>query len=80
MQAERACSLIESFTQKDMENYPIIHPDRRDVVIGGVVIWSRLLHLMTELTKNNEYPVTSYVASENGVVEGAILDTANLHF
>ncbi|MBQ9687894.1 MAG: Ppx/GppA family phosphatase [Aeriscardovia sp.] len=80
MQAERACSLIESFTQKDMENYPVIHPDRRDVVIGGVVIWSRLLHLMTELTKNNEYPVTSYVASENGVVEGAILDTANLHF
>lgn len=73
--ASDACRLVAGLSRAGMEEYPVIHPDRRDVVIGGSLIWSRLLACLSEETAKNGQRVDSYIASEKGLLEGSVLET-----
>ena len=72
--AKKAADMILSLSTKDMESWPVIHPGRRDVIGGGVLVYSRLLTLVNALTRKAGHEITSYTASERGLLEGIILD------
>ena len=63
-------------TRADRRAYRTIHPGRIDVVGGGALVWSRVLAKVAERANaaRGEGTVTSYVASEHGLLDGIVLD------
>lgn len=73
--AQKACAFVGSLSQAAMAAWPVIHPGRRDVIAGGVLVWSRLLRLLSERTAGQgRKPLDMYTASERGLLDGLILD------
>ncbi len=73
--AQRACDLLGSLSTDQMADWPVIHPGRRDVIAGGALVWSRLLHLLARRTQESRGTALDvYTASERGLLDGLILD------
>ncbi|MDO4913584.1 MAG: Ppx/GppA phosphatase family protein [Bifidobacteriaceae bacterium] len=68
-----------NMTRENRAQYHTIHPGRIDVVGGGALVWSRVLHNISQAS-NAVYgkPITSYVASEHGLLDGLVLDLGRL--
>lgn len=55
--------------------YATIHPGRIDVVGGGALVWSRVLHRVSQAAREDHgVPLDSFVASEHGLLDGIVLD------
>ena len=63
-------------SRADRRAYKTIHPGRIDVVGGGALVWSRVLAKVTERANaaRGAGTITSYVASEHGLLDGIVLD------
>ena len=61
-------------TRAERREYKTIHPGRIDVV-GGAVVWSRVLARVSEAAKaDHGEAIDSFVASEHGLLDGSVLD------
>lgn len=72
--AQKACERISHMPRSVMATMPIIHPGRRDVIAGGALVWSRLLSRLSQEVQAAGRLIDSYIASEQGLLDGLVLD------
>ena len=62
-------------TRAERATYKTIHPGRVDVVGGGALVWSRVLERVSQAAlEDHGEAITSFMASEHGLLDGIVLD------
>ena len=66
---------ILAMTHEQRSALKTIHPGRVDVIDGGALVWTHVLQRVAKATKaHHGIPVTSFIASEHGLLDGVVLD------
>ena len=66
---------ILAMTHDQRSAHKTIHPGRVDVIDGGALVWIHVLRRVAKATKEHHgVPITSFVASEHGLLDGVVLD------
>ena len=66
---------ILAMTHEQRSAYKTIHPGRVDVIDGGALVWIHVLRRVAQATREHHgVPITSFVASEHGLLDGVVLD------
>ncbi|TCD53523.1 Ppx/GppA family phosphatase [Alloscardovia theropitheci] len=67
---------VVRMSRVERDTLSVVHPGRRDVIGAGALVWSRVLKNISDCVEADGGHITSYVASEHGLLDGIVLDLA----
>ncbi len=67
---------VVRMSRLDRDSLTVVHPGRRDVIGAGALVWSRVLDAVRRSAAAEGAQITSYIASEHGLLDGIVADLA----
>lgn len=63
-------------SREERDTLSVAHPGRRDVIGGGALVWSRVLRAVQQAAATENTDISTYIASEHGLLDGIVRDLA----